>query len=288
MRLIFIVIASSLSACAPTQKLHWSKVGANQSDLRRDQTECQVAAARDVPFLKKSVPLSRPTTNCVRGFLGNIDCTTNPGFSIETDENESLRERAYLVCMERRGWRQSATNNSHVSGQQLKIGDFSEEIRPLLSKPIYEINQGAKVESVELIFKSSPIGALVYKGKEVLGRTPFKHTFHITEDAAKIGYTQDNDIKAVWPDGVTSSGITYLTQGGPHVYTFTRSSSSSSNESKNFPSGTEAREQNVELDSSWRENAPEARLKTIEDLKAKGLLSEREYEEKRKEIIEDL
>ena len=136
--------------------------------------------------------------------------------------------------------------------------------------------------------ESSPIGALVYKGKEVLGRTPFKHTFHITEDAAKIGYTQDNDIKAVWPDGVTSSGITYLTQGGPHVYTFTRPSSSSSNESKNFPSGTEAREQNVELDSSWRENAPEARLKTIEDLKAKGLLSEREYEEKRKEIIEDL
>lgn len=288
MRLFYTVIALLLSACAPTQKLHWSKVGATQSDLRHDQTECQVAVARDVPFLRKSVPLSRPTTNCVRGFLGNIDCTTNPGLSIETDENESLRERAYLVCMERRGWRQSAIKNSHISGQQLKIGNFSEEIRPLISKPIHEINQGAKTESVELIFKSSPIGALVYKGEEVLGRTPFKHTFHITEDAAKIGYTRDNDIKAVWPDGEASSGITYLTQGGPHVYTFTRSSSSSSNDSNNFPSVPKERETNVELDSSWRNSDPESRLKTIEDLRAKGLLSEREYEEKRKEIIEEL
>jgi hypothetical protein len=102
----FVCTALFLSACSPIHKLQWSKHGATEADFRRDQTECEVAALRDVPVQKRGTPLSSPTTTCTR-VLYSLNCTSNPGIALVSDDNAELRKRAYLVCLEGRGWTQT-------------------------------------------------------------------------------------------------------------------------------------------------------------------------------------
>lgn len=104
LRILLVVAALLLTGCT-SDPLYWFKKGATPDDFRKDQTECEVIAVRDVPVRESSVPITGPNTNCTRGLLGGLTCSTNPGFSITSDDNSDLRKRAYMVCMERRGYK---------------------------------------------------------------------------------------------------------------------------------------------------------------------------------------
>lgn len=115
MKLAVVLLALLLGACATTKPIYWNKPGGTQDELRRDKTECEVAAVRDVPVLERKSSIVAPTTNCSGGYFGSVSCTTNPGVSYTSDENANLRKRAYMVCLERRGWTASFESKRRVT-----------------------------------------------------------------------------------------------------------------------------------------------------------------------------
>lgn len=119
MRLVAALLVFLLSACATTKPIYWNKPGATQNDFRHDQTECEVAAVRDVPVRESSTSIFAPTTKCSRDYFGSVKCSTDPGVSLKQDDNADLRKRAYIVCLERRGWGRS--NNQESKERRAKI-----------------------------------------------------------------------------------------------------------------------------------------------------------------------
>lgn len=124
----YILIASLLmAACSPTTPSYWFKAGSTQDDFRRDQTECEVAAIRDVPVRESNTPIVGGQTNCRRNLLGSFECSATPGVSITSDDNQNLRNRALIVCLERRGWRLTAAGKSSPS----QTGQYAGSTPPL-------------------------------------------------------------------------------------------------------------------------------------------------------------
>lgn len=106
MRFVVVFLLSLVLVGCANQRTYWAKPGASRGDFQMDQTECEAQATRDVPVRDSTIPLTNPQTSCSR--IGSyVNCSTTPGTVWKSDDNENLRSRAIVVCLQRRGWQQT-------------------------------------------------------------------------------------------------------------------------------------------------------------------------------------
>lgn len=102
-----VLFALGLSACVPLSFYH--KEGVSFQTAKDAETECKVAAARDVPQRPVTWIVHRPPQppRTVCDAAGK--CVTEPGILfppefITEDANEGLRREAAALCMRKRGF----------------------------------------------------------------------------------------------------------------------------------------------------------------------------------------
>ena len=82
-----------------------------------------------------------------------------------------------------------------------------------------------KPNQVRVSFNSEPPGAMIYNGDKAWGTAPVELVLTASEGAVRAGYSDQNDMYAMWPSGAKSrKGVRIQVGQGSRQFTFSRPS----------------------------------------------------------------